>query len=302
MAPKTWLITGCSSGFGEEFVYEAIRRGDKAVATARGDTSRLAALKEAGAYVYSLDVTSPIETVKSTVAAIIEEIGTIDVLVNNAGYVQLGFTEEVDLDSWHAIFETNFFGSIKMIQAVLPHMRARRSGDVVFIGSMYGLSGQLSAVGYSATKFALEGVHDVLRTEVAQFGIRSLMFEPGICRTSVMQKTHPPAPANFFDDYKPLRDLTTAVMTALPGYEVGDPKKVVKVMVDLIRGEGVAKGREVPDRLILGTDTPESVKPKIEGMMKQWEEWDEVIMSTDCEDVAGREEPEYAKMIRSLRQ
>jgi NAD(P)-dependent dehydrogenase (short-subunit alcohol dehydrogenase family) len=95
MASKTWLITGCSSGLGENFVHEIIERGDKAIATARGDISRLSALKDAGAYVYSLDVNAPFETTKSLLAQIIEEVGPIDVLVNNAGYMEVGFVEEL---------------------------------------------------------------------------------------------------------------------------------------------------------------------------------------------------------------
>jgi NAD(P)-dependent dehydrogenase (short-subunit alcohol dehydrogenase family) len=95
MASKTWLITGCSSGIGEGFVYEIIKRGDKAIATARGDVARLAALKDAGAHVYSLDVSAPFETTTSIITRIIEEAGPIDVLVNNAGYMEFGFVEEL---------------------------------------------------------------------------------------------------------------------------------------------------------------------------------------------------------------
>lgn len=96
MARKTWLITGCTSGFGADFVYEALKRGDKAIATGRGDTSRLSALKEAGAHVYTLDVTAPSETINATVARMIKEVSDIDVLVNNAGYLKMGLVGELE--------------------------------------------------------------------------------------------------------------------------------------------------------------------------------------------------------------
>lgn len=95
MAPKTWLITGCTSGFGADFVHEAIKRGDKAIATGRGDLSRLSALKKAGAHVYTLDVTAPSDTINATVAKMIEEVGDIDVLVNNAGDLAMGLVSEL---------------------------------------------------------------------------------------------------------------------------------------------------------------------------------------------------------------
>ena len=94
MAPKTWLVTGCSSGFGEDLIYALLKRGDTAIATARGDVSRLNAQREAGAHVYSLDVTAPIAEIKKVVAQILEDVGSVDVLVNNAGYVHAGMIEE----------------------------------------------------------------------------------------------------------------------------------------------------------------------------------------------------------------
>lgn len=138
-------------------------------------------------------------------------------------------------------------------------------------------------------------------SEVAQFGIRSFMFEPGFCRTHFVPKAERPASKNQIDDYTPMRDFVTTVVEKIAGHEVGDPRKVVKVMVDLVKGEGVAEGRQVPNRLILGSDAPEVVESKIGMMRKQWAEWDDVIRSTDCDDVATREEPEYVKIMRSVR-
>lgn len=190
-----------------------------------------------------------------------------------------------------------------MTQALLPHFRSRKAGDFVFIGSIYGLAGQMACVSYSATKFALEGLHDALRVEGAPFGIRSLMFEPGVCRTEVVKNASQeaaPTARKVVEELAPIRYFLDGIMAAMLGNEVGDPKKVVKIMVDIVKGEGVAEGKEIPDRLPLGSDALVAVQPKHETMLKQWEEWKDVILSTDCDDVAERGDPEYVKMLRSV--
>jgi NAD(P)-dependent dehydrogenase (short-subunit alcohol dehydrogenase family) len=207
------------------------------------------------------------------------------------------------LQAWRNIFETNFFGSLKMTQALLPHYRSRKTGDIVFIGSIYGLTGQMACVSYSATKFALEGLHDALRMECSSFGIRSFMFEPGICRTEVVKTASQnldTTPRKEVEELTPMRSFIHAINAVLPGNESGDPKKVVSIIVDIVRGEGVAEGKEIPDRLPLGSDALIAVQPKHENMLKQWGEWKDVILSTDCDDVAERGEPEYLKMLRSV--
>lgn len=155
------MVTGCSSGIGDSLVRCILARGDLVVATARGDLSRLASLKEAGAAVAVLDVTAPALDLKAAVAEILVN-GPIDVLVNNAGYIEAGIAEEtryvaynsvgrffrltqISHEGYMAQFETNFFGVIKITQAVLPHFRERRSGSIVFIGSTAGISGEAFA-------------------------------------------------------------------------------------------------------------------------------------------------------------
>lgn len=190
-----------------------------------------------------------------------------------------------------------------MTQALLPHFRSRKAGDIVFIGSIYGLTGIMGAVSYSATKFALEGLHDALRAEGAPFGIRSLMFEPGVCRTEVTKtadQIQETTPQMQVEELATFREFLKALNKALPGNEVGDPKKVVKIIVDVVRGEGVAEGKDIPDRLPIGSDALAAVQSKPETMLKQWAEWKDVIESTDCDDVKDREEPLYMKMMRSI--
>jgi NAD(P)-dependent dehydrogenase (short-subunit alcohol dehydrogenase family) len=163
MPQLSWLVTGCSSGLGETFVRSILARGDKVIASTRGDVSRLSALAEAGARTFSLDVTASQSEINAVVGKILEE-GPIDVLVNNAGYIEAGISEEAryeditlytgrgiihlrdhSYDSYVTQFETNFFGVIKTTQAVLPHFREKRSGTVVFIGSSGGVDGEPGA-------------------------------------------------------------------------------------------------------------------------------------------------------------
>lgn len=191
-----------------------------------------------------------------------------------------------------------------MVQAILPYYRARKSGDIVFISSIYGLTAQPGCVSYAATKFALEGLHEALLMENAQFGIRSFIFEPGVCRTHVCEtakSTLEEKHHNFVEELAPMRNFLHQINRAMGGNEVGDPKKVVKIIVDMVRGEGVAEGREVPHRLPLGSDALIAVQPKPEAMLKEWKEWENVILSTDCDDVKGGEEPEYVKLLQGVK-
>lgn len=190
-----------------------------------------------------------------------------------------------------------------MTQALLPHFRARKTGNFVFISSIYGLVSNMAGISYSATKFALESLHEGLIQEGAPFGIRSFSFEPGFCRTEITKPSDAEVSKknrNVVEELAPLRSFMNTVQDAIVGNQVGDPKKVVKIMVDIVRGEGVAEGKEVPDRLPLGSDALVAIQPKHENMLKQWEEWNDVILSTDCDDVKEQGDPEYVKMLKSV--
>jgi NAD(P)-dependent dehydrogenase (short-subunit alcohol dehydrogenase family) len=157
MPQLRWLVTGCSSGIGEVLVRHILARGDKAIATTRGDVSRISALKEAGAETYSLDVDAPISAFQDVVAQALEN-GPIDVLVNNAGYMGMGMVEETrfaifgllsrsgadssSIEAYQAQFNTNFFGVVKATQSLLPHFRSRSAGTIITIGSVVGISGR----------------------------------------------------------------------------------------------------------------------------------------------------------------
>ncbi|KAF2106101.1 hypothetical protein BDV96DRAFT_534219 [Lophiotrema nucula] len=291
MSSKTWLITGCSSGFGYELALAVMKRGDIAIATARGDPSRLQTLKDAGAHVYSLDVTAPLSVIKATVEKIVKDTadGRIDVLVNNAGYLEGGLIEEASEESWKRQFDTNFFGTLKTTQAVLPYMRSQKSGTILTIGSVAGWQSYPAGGQYASSKFALEGFHESLMQEAAPFGIKSLLLEPGMFRTKVLSETN--LRWDKSATIPELDDLRTAIQnyaSSQDGTQAGDTNKLVKIIIDVVNGEGVAKGRELVDgRLPLGGDALATIRSKCQNTLNMLDEWEDVIGSTNFDDVKG---------------
>ena len=179
-----WLITGCSTGFGRQLAKILVERGYRVAATARDPASVADIVKgnEETALALKLDVDKQAE-IDAAVAATRRSFGRIDVLVNNAGYGYLAAVEEGEDDDVRAMFETNFFGLAAMTRAVLPVMRAQKSGAIVNISSMGGFIGFPGSGYYAATKFAVEGLSESLAKEVAPFGIKVVIVEPGPFRT-----------------------------------------------------------------------------------------------------------------------
>jgi NAD(P)-dependent dehydrogenase (short-subunit alcohol dehydrogenase family) len=181
-APPVVLVTGCSTGIGRACAESFLARGATVVATARRSDT-LAGLRAAGCDTLDLDVTDE-ASMAAAVAEIERRHGAIDVLVNNAGYGQQGALEEVPLDRWRAQFETNVFGVVRMCQLVLPGMRARSRGRIVMVSSMGGRLTFPGGSAYHASKYALEALSDVLRYEVAGFGVQVIVVEPGLVATA----------------------------------------------------------------------------------------------------------------------
>ncbi|KAH7136092.1 hypothetical protein B0J11DRAFT_178481 [Dendryphion nanum] len=285
MTPQTWLVTGCSSGLGLDFINSLIRRGDTAIATTRGPTSRLQTLKDIGAHVYSLDVTAPVEEIKATVNAIVKEVGHIDVLVNNAGYVHGGLMEETSTQEWHTQFNTNLYGTIKVTQAVLPHMRERRKGSIVLVGSVVGWVGWSPSGVYNASKFAIEAFNETLTAEIASFGLKSIVFEPGMFRTEVFDAKHFQwTNSATIPELDQLRKAGKDLIQELHKNQAGDPKKAVEVMIDVVKSEGMAEGKTMPTRLPLGRDALDVIRTKCEDTLKLLNEWESVIVSTNIDE------------------
>jgi NAD(P)-dependent dehydrogenase (short-subunit alcohol dehydrogenase family) len=181
---RVWMITGVSSGLGHELARRVLERGDFVAGTVRQPEQLAAfrALAPGHACAYQLDLTNSAE-IPVLVRQVIQDMGGIDVLVNNAGYGFVGAVEEMTDSEVRHLFETNFFGMVNLIKAVLPHMRERRSGHILAVSSSAGVVGVSGVAMYSATKFAMEGLCDGLAGEVAPFGIKVTVLKPGGMRT-----------------------------------------------------------------------------------------------------------------------
>jgi NAD(P)-dependent dehydrogenase (short-subunit alcohol dehydrogenase family) len=179
---KVVLVTGCSSGIGEATALRLSRRGWRVFASAR-DPSALGKLAKAGCQTLALDVTKD-ASMKAAVDRVLQQGGRIDALVNNAGYSLSGALETLDMEDVRRQFETNVFGVIRLSQLVLPAMRAQKAGRIVTVGSVGGKLTFPGGSAYHGTKFALEGINDVLRYEVKNFGVDVVLIEPGLIRTN----------------------------------------------------------------------------------------------------------------------
>lgn len=223
-----------------------------------------------------LDLSDSEETIQGIVKEAVGVWGGIDVLVNNAGWGQPSLVEEQGTSAIQHLIDTNVMGSVKITFAVLPYMRAQKSGTVVTIGSRSAWRAELPGIGsYAMTKAALHAFTENLGSELAPFNIRVLLVEPGAFRTEGIY-SHGWYDRNCIPDYDDLRNRARAVFAAVPGKERGDPDKAVVALADIIRGEGVAKGRPWPKYLMLGDDADLAVRTKCNLMLQVLEEWKDV--------------------------
>jgi NAD(P)-dependent dehydrogenase (short-subunit alcohol dehydrogenase family) len=275
---KVWLVTGAGRGMGVDIAKAALASGDAVVATGRNPERVSAAL---GAHddllVVKLDVTS-LDDAKDATHAAVERFGRIDVLVNNAGNFYAGFFEEISPQDFRAQVETTLFGPMHVTRAVLPLMRAQRSGLVVAISSTAGIVGQEFCTAYAASKFGVEGWIESLAPEVAPFGIRTLLVEPGFFRTELLtpQSTNYAEPS--IDDYAERTKQTVAAWNAMNGQQAGDPAKLAKALVQL------ATQDEPPLRWVAGTDAVEVVEHKAKDLLAQVDAYRELSSNLAHDD------------------
>jgi NAD(P)-dependent dehydrogenase (short-subunit alcohol dehydrogenase family) len=273
MAPRTWLITGSSSGFGREIAAAALERGDRVVATARRPEALddLVASAPDRVLAVPLDVTRP-DQIDSAVAAAGDRFGGVDVLVNNAGHGSVGAVEEIEMDGLRALMETMYFGAVALTKAVLPQMRERRSGAIVQISSM---GGQLSPPGFGAycsAKFALEAISESLAAEVAPYGIRVLIVEPGSFRTEFGGGRMHYSPDSGL--YTETAGENRAYIESVDGTQPGDPRKAAAAIVSVL------DARDAPLRLALGDDAVDAIRAKHERLRADVDAWEHVSRAT----------------------
>ncbi|KAF5617843.1 Zn(II)2Cys6 transcription factor [Fusarium sp. NRRL 25303] len=280
MSQLVWLVTGCSSGFGSEFVRRILSRGDKIIATAR-NSARIESLASQGAAVLELDVTDSQDKIDQIIAKAIAIYGRIDVLVNNAGFVAAGSWEDLSYDEFVSSFETNVFGPIKITRAVLPHMRARKSGTMVFISSLSGWVGHQFTGAYAGSKFALEGVVESLHNETQALGLRTLLMEPGRFRTPLLSTGHLQPKQSQIADYESASETHHKHLHGGDLKQPGNPERFVEIVLDLVRQEGCAEGKGIPFRLPVGKDAVEEIGAKVRNVLETMQEWDSIITETN---------------------
>jgi len=274
--PKTWFISGASSGFGMAFAQCALERGDNVVATARSPAKLEALLAQALERVLplKLDVTNAAD-IQPAVDAALQRFGRIDYLFNNAGYGVVGAVEETPDAELRAQLDTNFFGAVAVTKAVLPVMRAQRSGAIVNISSMGGAMSYGGFGAYSASKFALEGLSEALAQEVAAFGIKVLIVEPGAFRTEFGAQALRQMPV--MSPYKDVLAGIRGAMRDLDGAQPGDPAKAAQAVVRALEAEAT------PLRLQLGADSITAVRLHAEQLLKDLAAWEQVGLDTAIE-------------------
>lgn len=266
MKAKVWLITGASRGLGLELVKAALEQGQYVAAAARKPSVVVDALgSRDGLFPVELDVTDP-ASIDSAVRAAIERFGTIDILINNAGYGIFGALEETTDEETRAIYDTNVFGPMNVIRAVLSAMRAQHSGRIVNISSMAGYAADPGGSLYDSSKAAVISLSDVLSCELSEFGIQCMAVCPGMVRTDFMDATSMKTPGHLMKDYEgsAARGALDYCLTHNHS-QYGDPEKTARFICDVILSESM------PKLLPVGKDAMKKLFKKCDSMKAQAE-------------------------------
>ena len=260
---SVWFVTGTSRGMGVDIVKAALDAGHAVVASGRSTAAVTTAVgTTSDLLVVKLDVTNP-EDAEAAVAAAVKRFGRVDVLVNNAGNFYAGFFEEISPTDFRAQVETNFFSTVNVTRAVLPVLRAQRHGLIISISSTGGINGQAFCSAYSAAKFAIEGWMESLAPEIAPFGIRTMLVEPGFFRTELLTDESTKWPEPSIADYAETTRETVTAWKGMNGQQGGDPAKLATALVQL------ASDAEPPQRWPAGADAVEAFAKKAHELLAQ---------------------------------
>ncbi|MEU6851006.1 oxidoreductase [Actinacidiphila alni] len=273
---KVWLVTGANSGFGRAISEAAVGAGDIVIAAARrvATLDDLVAAHPDQVEALTLDVTDP-AAIDAAVRDVLARHGRIDVLVNNAGRTHIGAFEETTDAELRSLFDVHVFGPAALVRAVLPSMRERRSGAVVQMSSMGGQMSFAGFAAYSGTKFALEGMSEALRDEVAPLGIKVLVVEPGAFRTSLMANAVTSAE---IDDYAATVGATRAMAASGDGTQPGDPAKAAALILAALDAD------DTPLHLPLGDDGVTAVAAHLDQVRDDIAAWEKRTRATSFAD------------------
>jgi NAD(P)-dependent dehydrogenase (short-subunit alcohol dehydrogenase family) len=275
---KVWFVTGASRGMGVNIARAALAAGHNVVATGR-DPQRVADAIGAtdNLFTVKLDITDPADA-QAAVQAAVDRFDRIDVLVNNAGNFYAGYFEEVSADHFRAQMETNLFGPLNVTRAVLPRMRAQRSGLIVTTSSTAGIAGLEFSSAYAASKFAIEGWMESITPELAPYGIRTMLVVPGFFRTDLLESSSTVWPEPTIADYAERTRQTVIGWQGMNGKQGGDPAKLADALVHLA-------AQDVPPlRWAAGADAVGTVEQKAKTMLDQVEAYRWLSSSLAFED------------------
>jgi NAD(P)-dependent dehydrogenase (short-subunit alcohol dehydrogenase family) len=277
---KVWLVTGAARGMGVDIAKAIVAASDAVVATGRDPAAVTAALgQDDHILAAKLDVTDPADA-EAAVQAAVARFGRIDVVVNNAGNFYAGFFEEISPEDFRAQVETTLFGPMNVTRAVLPVMRAQRSGLVVAISSTAGIVGQEFCTAYAASKFGVEGWIESLTPEVAPFGIRTMLVEPGFFRTELLSPESTKYAHSSIDDYVERTTQTVAAWNSMNGQQGGDPAKLASALVQL------ASQEEPPLRFPAGADAVAVFEKKASDLLAQADAYRDLSSALARDDAA----------------
>ena len=273
---KVWFITGCSSGFGKSLCELLLQEGESVIATAR-NPEQLSHLKtlaknEKQLLTLPLDVTR-IDQIQAAVQGSLKHFGRIDVCINNAGYGAMGALEEIPEADIRAVFDTNVFGLIEVSREITPIFRKQKSGHFINLSSVAGMVALPGASIYAATKFAVEGFSEALAGELASFGVKVTLIEPGGVRTEFANRSLKVAP--YHPDYNEALAVSRKYYETIGGNQPGDPVACAKLMIR------IGKTPNPPLRLVMGKIALGRVEKKLTDYEKERAEWREASLATD---------------------
>lgn len=273
---KVWLVTGASKGLGLSLVKKLLAQNYRVVATSRNIQSLIAEVSEVSDVFLPLEVRlTDNEHVKEGIAKSIAHFGQLDVIVNNAGFGQIGTLEELTDEEARNSFDVNVFGSLNVIRNAMPYLRKNRSGHIFNIASVGGFSGAFPGWGiYCATKFAVVGFTESLAEEVKGLGVHATVVYPGYFRTDFLAKGSVKTPQHTIDEYEAARQSQQAHLSDINGNQPNDPEKAAEVLI------AISKEEKPPVHLFLGSDAYDIVYKKVDFITSEVEQWKSYTLST----------------------
>ncbi|MCE7039067.1 SDR family NAD(P)-dependent oxidoreductase [Dyadobacter sp. CY312] len=273
---KVWLVTGASKGLGLTLVKKLLENGYRVAATSRNAHSLVEAIGVASGSFLPLEVSlTDDDAVKAAIDKIVMHFGKIDVVVNNAGYGQLGTLEELSDAETKENFDVNVFAPLNVVRHAMPYLRSQKSGNIFNIASVGGIFGSFAGWGvYCATKFAMAGFTEALAEEAKEFGIHATVVYPGYFRTDFLTAGSLKTPKSAIQEYAAARQSEQAHLNDINGNQPNDPEKAADVLI------AISEEENPPVHLLLGSDAYDMLQNKIELITKDAEQWKEYTVST----------------------